>query len=261
MIRLTTALLATTFFAGTAFAQTTPIPKSDSHDHSHETKAPKKDVPFALTEAPDDHVLGSETAPITMIVWASVTCPHCSDWFTNEWPSIKPAQLAMVGFMMAQCAPEEDYFSLIEYQMENQKMIFEAAEKGEARAEYDKAGLKNEADINACLADQNKLAHIHTNSDRANGAALKGVPAFYINGESYEGEQDAIARKAFSVALLASDFYLPVEGDAQQQADAGGVSLQAVVINNQPHVVLFSSEDRRIASIRHATNNTLSFKY
>jgi len=55
---------------------------------------------------------------------------------------------------------------------------------------------------------------------------------------------DPIARKAFSVALLASDFYLPVEGDAQQQADAGGVSLQAVMINNQPHVVLFSSEDR-----------------
>jgi protein-disulfide isomerase len=214
MIKFTTALLATTFFAGTAFAQTTPIPKGEDHGHSHETKAPKKDVPFALTEAPDDHVLGSETAPITMIVWASVTCPHCSDWFTNEWPSIKkeliepgkirfvfrelptqPAQLAMVGFMMAQCAPEEDYFSVIEYQMENQKMIFEAAEKGEARAEYDKigklAGLENEADINACLADQDKLAHIHTNSDRANGAAIKGVPAFYINGESYEGEQDA----------------------------------------------------------------------
>lgn len=55
---------------------------------------------------------------------------------------------------------------------------------------------------------------------------------------------DPIARKAFSVAMLASTFYLPVEGDAKQQAQAGGVSLQAVMINNQPHVVLFSSEER-----------------
>ncbi|MEP3889921.1 MAG: SseB family protein [Hellea sp.] len=55
---------------------------------------------------------------------------------------------------------------------------------------------------------------------------------------------DPIARKAFSVAMLASDFYLPVEESAQQQTDAGGVSLQAVVINDQPHVVLFSSEER-----------------
>jgi len=214
MTKFLAALLATTLFSGAVFAQSTPIPKHEGHDHSHETKAPKKDVPFALTEAPDDHVLGADTAPITMIVWASVTCPHCSDWFTNEWPSIKkeliepgkmrfvfrelptaPAQLAMVGFMMAQCAPEDDYFSLIEYQMENQKKIFEAAEKGEARAEYDKigklAGLETEADIQACLANQDKLAHIHVNNDRANGAGLSGVPAFYINGESYKGKQDA----------------------------------------------------------------------
>ena len=55
---------------------------------------------------------------------------------------------------------------------------------------------------------------------------------------------DPIARKAFSVAMLASDFYLPVQEDEKEQADAGGISLQAVVINNQPHVVLFSSEER-----------------
>ena len=54
---------------------------------------------------------------------------------------------------------------------------------------------------------------------------------------------DPIARKAFSVAMLASDFYLPVEENAEQQAEAGGISLKAVVINNHPHVVIFSSEE------------------
>ncbi|WP_026941890.1 thioredoxin domain-containing protein [Hellea balneolensis] len=217
MIKFTAGLLALSLFASTAFAQTTPMPKADAHsehEHSQQTKMPAKDVPFALSEAPEDHVVGSDTAPITMIVWASVTCPHCSDWFTNEWPSIKkeliepgkmrfvfrplptaPAQLAMVGFMMAECAPSDDYFKLIEYQMENQKMIFEAAEKGEARAEYDKigklAGLKSEEDINACLANKEKLAHIHLSNERANSAELQGVPAFYINGDVYEGKQDA----------------------------------------------------------------------
>jgi protein-disulfide isomerase len=219
MIKFTAALLTATLLASSAFAQTTPIPKSDGHsdhdghDHAKPSK-PAKDVPSALSEAPDDHVIGSDKAPITMIVWASVTCPHCGDWFTNEWPSIKkelietekmrfvfralptsPAQLSMVGFMMAECAPSEDYFKLVEYQMENQKMILEQAQKGEARAEYDKigklAGLDTEEDIQACLQDQEKLNHIHTNSDRANGAAVGGVPAFYINGDPYEGKQDA----------------------------------------------------------------------
>jgi len=220
MIKFATTLLVTTLFAGSAFAQSTPIPKGnghgadDGHNHAQQSDIPAKEVPFALSEAPDDHVMGSDKAPITMIAWASITCPHCSDWFTNEWPTIKkeliepgkmrfvfrelptaPAQLAMVGFMMAQCAPSEDYFELIEYQMENQKSIFEAAEKGEARAEYDKigklAGLDDEDAVNACLGNQDKLAHIHMNSERATGADVQGVPAFYINGDTYKGKQDA----------------------------------------------------------------------
>jgi len=68
--------------------------------------------------------------------------------------------------MMAECAPSEDYFKLVEYQMENQKMILEQAQKGEARAEYDKIG---------------KLAGLETQED---------VP-FYINGDPYKGKQDA----------------------------------------------------------------------
>ena len=55
---------------------------------------------------------------------------------------------------------------------------------------------------------------------------------------------DPIARRAFSVALLASDFFLPVEESAEEQAEAGGVSLMAIQINGHAHAVLFSSEAR-----------------
>lgn len=55
---------------------------------------------------------------------------------------------------------------------------------------------------------------------------------------------DPIARKAFTISMLASEFYLPVEESEKQQKDKGGISLQAVVVNNRPHVILFSSEDR-----------------
>lgn len=58
---------------------------------------------------------------------------------------------------------------------------------------------------------------------------------------------DPIARRAFSKTMLASDFYLPVEESEEEQTKAGGISLQAVVINNQPHVLLFSSEARMTA--------------
>ena len=188
------------------------------HDHAQRARTGPEltvdNVPFALTEAPDDHVLGDDKAPITMIVYASVTCSHCSDWFTNQWPTVKkdlidsgkirfvfrelptaPQQMSMVGFMMAECAPSEDYFEVVQYQMENQLMMFKQAELGKVREEYDKvgklAGLEDEVAIQACFQDLERLSHIHVNGERATAAKVQGVPAFYINGETYKGGQSA----------------------------------------------------------------------
>ena len=46
-----------------------------------------------FVQSPEDHVLGSETAVQSMIVYASVTCPHCGGWFSEEWPKVKTCLL------------------------------------------------------------------------------------------------------------------------------------------------------------------------
>ena len=121
----------------------------DSEDY------PARVTDFVFAEAADDHVTGSEEAALTLIIWASVTCPHCSKWFSNEWPIIKselvetgklrivfrefptaPGNLSMAGFQLAECAPAEDYFSIIEYQMEQQDNIFKAAKEGRGAQAY-----------------------------------------------------------------------------------------------------------------------------
>ncbi len=55
---------------------------------------------------------------------------------------------------------------------------------------------------------------------------------------------DPIVRKAFSVALLASDLYVPVHQSEEQQTADGGISLQAIDIEGVLHVLLFSSKDK-----------------
>ena len=55
---------------------------------------------------------------------------------------------------------------------------------------------------------------------------------------------DPIVRKAFSVGLLAADLFVPVEQTETEQKQAGGVSLQAVNIDDIPHVMLFSSIEK-----------------
>ncbi|HHL42438.1 MAG TPA: SseB family protein [Hellea balneolensis] len=55
-------------------------------------------------------------------------------------------------------------------------------------------------------------------------------------------QNDPIIRKAFSVALLASDLYVPVYENEEEQAEAGGVNLQAIKLDGHLHVLLFSSK-------------------
>ncbi len=169
---------------------------------------------FVLIEAPDDHVLGSEDAALTLMIWASVTCPHCSKWFTSEWPLVKselvetgklrvifrefptaPGNLAIAGFSLAECAPEADYFFIIEYQMEQQADILEAARDGrgaEVYAEIAKlAGMTSNEAMTSCLRNPDISSHIIDNANRAKVAEINSVPGFVINGQRYKGPSDA----------------------------------------------------------------------
>lgn len=204
-----TKLFLATLLAGlmstTALAQTAAEAEIEIPARINET---------VFVESPDDHVLGDDLAVQTMIVYASVSCPHCSGWFTEEWPKIKtelvesgimrfvfrefptaPAELSLTGFMLAECGPTESYFDLIEYQMENQQHIFQEAKEGRARETYDKiaamAGMETQEAIAACLSNPDMIAHIQDNGLRANLGKVRGVPAFFINGETYNGPQDA----------------------------------------------------------------------
>lgn len=205
---------------------------------------PVRVTDFAKTEAIDDHVIGSEDAAITLIVWASVTCPHCGQWFSKEWPVVKkdlvetgklrvifrefptaPAELAMTGFRMAECAPTEDYMSIIEYQMENQKDIFEAASEGRGQDVYTEiaklAGMETTEAIATCFRNPDITAHIIDNANRAQVAEIKAVPSFLINGETYKGAQDAESLVALITDMDKKGLSAIPENIAPAKAHAG----------------------------------------
>ena len=167
----------------------------------------------AFSQLDSDHVLGSPVAPVSMIIYASVTCPHCSSWFTSIWPDIKknyietnklsvvfrefptqPANIAVIGFQIANCAPEDQYFSIIEHQMIEQSNIFASLNAGTGKDTYlaiaKKAGLADEAAMNTCIQSQAGYDRINKSMSLAGAAGIKSVPHFIINGEIYKGGQD-----------------------------------------------------------------------
>lgn len=179
-------------------------------------QSPSIDRPaYLFTPAPDDHILGAEAAPHTLIVYASVSCPHCAHWFVQEWPQIKdrliktnrlrfvfrefptePVQLAMTGFFLANCAETEaGFFASIEYQMQNQSQIFDSVKAGHGRATYDaiaaRNGLDEPAKIEACFQRKTVLEHIQRTYQRAEQAGIRSVPSFILDGAVYEGGRSA----------------------------------------------------------------------
>src|SRR5262245_30418402 len=79
----------------------------------------------------DDIPMGSPTAPVTIIEYASMTCPHCAAFANTTFPKLKEKYidtgkvkyimreypldgLAAAAFMLARCAGPEKYYPLIE---------------------------------------------------------------------------------------------------------------------------------------------------
>lgn len=174
------------------------------------------------TEAPSDRTLGSADAPHTLIMYASNVCPHCGEWFAKEWPMVKrdmietgqlrfvfrplpsqPIQLSMMGFIMAECAPAEDYFMVIEDQFARQDAILQKlySQQGDLKADYDAiakvAGLADDAAIATCLSDTTHSETLKTSGARAGAAGISGIPAFIFDGTVMSGKHDATAIKGW----------------------------------------------------------------
>ena len=167
----------------------------------------------ATTIQADDHVYGDADAASELVVYASVTCGHCGQWFTEEWPEVKaradagdlrvalrevpttPAQVSVAGFMLANCAGEESYFANIERQFTEQDKTIAALQAGEGQARFvemsEDAGLGGEDAIQACLSDDTHYAPIERSMRRFEAVGGKGVPMFFLDGEEVEGAHEA----------------------------------------------------------------------
>lgn len=192
--------------------------------HSHGTtmsEAEKAKIDYIYSASPDDHIMGQADAPNTMIVYASVTCPHCSDWFIEDFPIIKkdlidtgklkmvfrefvtgPQEVSVAGFQLALCAPEDKYFDVLRFQMDNQKETFTALQEGKAIERFlEIAKLAEITDQDAmfeCFDNEDGFDRLQRSIDRARAGDIKGVPGVIFNGELVSGKVGAAEIKALT---------------------------------------------------------------
>ncbi|MEZ0261030.1 MAG: thioredoxin domain-containing protein [Alphaproteobacteria bacterium] len=130
--------------------------------------APPAALEIDIKQALEERVMGDPNATITMIEYASLTCPHCARFANEILPKVKASLIdtgklkliyrdypldtyAMKAAMMARCADPEKYFDLIEVIFRNQERWAKNEDPLEALTQLGSFAGMTKPFINNCM--------------------------------------------------------------------------------------------------------------
>ena len=169
------------------------------HTQAAQKAMPKPDHPIFVVRA-NDIVVGNPGAPVTMIEYASLSCPHCAHFFEKVYPAFKKEFIdtgkvrfafrhfplnepALRGAQVVECAD-------VNARKEVLKALFDAQsewafdQKFVASLKTIAAGVGiDSAQFDSCVSDANlekKILGIRM--EAANVAQVSSTPTFFING-------------------------------------------------------------------------------
>ncbi|HMA74630.1 MAG TPA: DsbA family protein [Xanthobacteraceae bacterium] len=152
----------------------------------------------------DDIPMGSPTAPVTIIEYASMTCPHCAAFAVTTFPKLKEKYidtgkvryimreypldgLAAAAFMLARCAGPDKYYPLIETLFAQQQKWAVKEPIPPLLAIAKQAGFTQQS-FEACVNDKDLLDKVQQMRTRGKEKfKVEATPTFYINGERHSG--------------------------------------------------------------------------
>lgn len=150
-----------------------------------------------------EYVLGDPRAPVTVIEYLSDTCSHCAHLDADIWPLAKakyvdtgrvkwivrefvtePEAVSASGFVLARCAGKDRYFGVIEQIFKAQDEMFKTNDWKTSFLRIARGAGLNEAQFNACLADDAAFRGVMARVKRAVEVdKIDGTPTLFINGK------------------------------------------------------------------------------
>lgn len=161
-----------------------------------------------------DMMLGDAAAPVTVIEYASFTCPHCAAFHSQILPEVKEKLIdssqmnlvfrdfpldgvALRAGMLARYLPKDAYFPFIDILFSQQATWTRAGDPIEELRKYGRlSGLSDET-MDICLADEalaDKIIALRQEAEATYNVAA--TPSFVIDDTLREGglSYDALAR-------------------------------------------------------------------
>jgi protein-disulfide isomerase len=179
-----------------------------------------KPINSPLAQAqPDDLVEGDANAPITMIEYSSLSCPHCARFQKDVLPQIKKDFIdtgkvkliqrdfplnkpAIQAAQLAHCAGPMRYFAIVDvlFKTQDQWLNENAVEQLAQIAAT--AGIDRPT-FDGCLANKDIETKIVASRKAGEDAfGINATPTFIINGVKREGEQSVDDLKALFAKLV-----------------------------------------------------------
>ena len=172
-------------------------------------------APLALAQGPTveelmrpgplpDLVLGKADAPVTIIEYASMTCPHCANFHKTTYPALKTKyidtgkvrfifrefpldELAVAASMLARCAGGDKAIAMID-------VLFASQEKWAVRQpvpilqQISKQAGFTEKTFDECLKDQTLYNNVMAMRERGTKEyKVESTPTLFVNGKMLKG--------------------------------------------------------------------------
>lgn len=171
-----------------------------------------------------DIVFGDPDAPVTLIEYASWTCPACLVFHTRVLPDIKsnyidtgqvklvfrefptaPANVTVAGFALARCTEGEAYYDMLDELFVRQDAILTLARQGGPVVEALKQvaanhGIEGDEAFQTCLDSEDNRNAIRASIAAARGKGVDSTPTFFLDGEQMSSTA-RISVAAFSAEL------------------------------------------------------------
>lgn len=158
---------------------------------------------------PDERIMGNADAPVTIVEYASLTCPHCAAFHTQELPKIKEQlletgkarlvfrdfpldQLALKAATLVRCAQplqREPFLTLL---FQTQQTWVKSQDPVAALDRIGRSVGMSSAAVQQCLDDQDVVdAVIAQRLEGEQKYNINSTPSFIIGGKLYSGVIEA----------------------------------------------------------------------
>ncbi|MDD9901893.1 MAG: thioredoxin domain-containing protein [Alphaproteobacteria bacterium] len=190
-------------------AEAPPPVQEETAEAAVNAIAPKTSPPPAAVESANadinvpammvDRVLGDPKAPVTIVEYASLTCPHCAHFANTILKDVKTQLIetgkaklifrdfpidryAMYAAKLARCAPEDKFYSLIEVFFRSQERWTKNEDPLKALKQYGALAGMSGARMEACLASEELENYISLGvSEAQRKYAIRSTPTFVFN--------------------------------------------------------------------------------